>query len=771
MIPALGWNMCKVQKSSITLLLLTMTLFLFLFTHTSIAQEKLSKDFNFDSFSLGEEATQDIIGCSKEFNYKNISYYFTLPSTNHTFTTYAQGFSGHGRKKLSSVNLHLWSGFDNFTDTSGQGIELIIYDYIPSVGPGAELLRIQVPAIDLKYAPDTTSIDVSSYNLYFENTFYYIGFTVVNQLVDTIAILSDDGSGVLSSSYSLVYGDQDGDGIYTWYYLNDIYGTNYKFLIDAIYCYEPTTVRVPEDYSTIQEAVDSAFSYDTILVNDGIYSGPGNGNIEIINKSLVFKSVNGPEFTLLDGSDYPASGFIFKKAFGHSLLLPGEVDGFSFKHMSGAIVGEYTHSLTIKNSVFYLNHSYTNNPASYKRGVIACGGIDLLIENCTISSSIINADEGMIAITGGNPTIRNTIISNYSQGTTVLSFPGASVYPDFTIENSNFYSSLSSTEWNNDIIHLANVNGNISEDPLFCGDTTWDFHINEMSFCNATHPLNSTGIRIGYYGVGCSGCDDTDSDGICDVNDNCLSTYNPLQTDGDLDGEGDACDTCPNDPDNDADGDGVCADVDNCPTIYNPLQTDNDNDTIGDDCDNCMTAYNPDQSDIDLDGIGDSCDVCTDSDNDGFGDPGFPNNTCPEDNCTSIYNPDQLDSDSDGIGDVCDGCYDTDGDGFGNPGYTNPLCDDDNCPDTYNPEQADSNLDGIGDACCCIGIRGNIDGVTGELIDISDLIAMVDYMFINDITFCPNEIDVNSDGAIDISDLVYLVAYMFQGGPAPVNCP
>ena len=51
-----------------------------------------------------------------------------------------------------------------------------------------------------------------------------------------------------------------------------------------------------------------------------------------------------------------------------------------------------------------------------------------------------------------------------------------------------------------------------------------------------------------------------------------------------MDGIGDACDICPNDPDNDIDGDGICGDVDNCPNVYNPGQEDSDGDNIGDAC-------------------------------------------------------------------------------------------------------------------------------------------------------------------------------------------
>ena len=82
---------------------------------------------------------------------------------------------------------------------------------------------------------------------------------------------------------------------------------------------------------------------------------------------------------------------------------------------------------------------------------------------------------------------------------------------------------------------------------------------------------------------------DADSDGFCDIQDNCPSTANPDQADQDGDGEGDLCDACPGDPYNDADVDGYCADVDNCPSVANADQADADSDGVGDLCDNCAS--------------------------------------------------------------------------------------------------------------------------------------------------------------------------------------
>lgn len=110
------------------------------------------------------------------------------------------------------------------------------------------------------------------------------------------------------------------------------------------------TIYVPDDYPTIQAAVDAAGPDDTIIVRDGTYTE----SVGVVNKHyLTIRSENGADLTVIQPSNVD---FIFLIAQSEHIVIQGfQIDG----SLDNEEVGVYLHSdtsySTIRHNTFVDN--------------------------------------------------------------------------------------------------------------------------------------------------------------------------------------------------------------------------------------------------------------------------------------------------------------------------------------------------------------------------------------------------------------------------------
>ena len=584
------------------------------------------------------------------------------------------------------------------------------------------------------------------------------------------------------SVYNPDQDDTDGDGIgdsceviRTWYVRADGLG----------------------DVPTIQVAIDSCTHGDTVLVADGIYSGDGNRDLDLRGRRILLRSENGPALTIIDcqgSSTEPHRGFTFTNPEDSSCIIDGlTIRGGYGPVFSGTSSGGgllcYLSAPLVKNCIFAGNSAMLG-------GAVFANQSDARFVNCTFVDNTAPYGSGLFLYDQSSITVDNCIIAFNIQGQPLSCYE----YATATLSCSDVYGNTGG-DWVGCIAGQSEVNGNMSQIPMFCDTAAGDFSIADISPCAADG--NTCQLIIGALEIGCGGvCVDSDGDGYGDPghpenwcpDDNCPSIYNPDQKDTDEDGTGDVCD-------DDDDGDGISDVLDNCPLVSNPEQedtdadgygdvcdrcpgfddnADEDSDNVPDDCDNCPMLANEDQADYDDDGLGDVCD--DDDDDDGIPDV--------SDNCQYLANPDQDDNDGDGQGDACD--TDDDNDGVADvsdncPLTANPAQADidfdgvgdecDNCQSTYNPGQEDADGDGVGDACDDVcDCTGFCDVNPGGGINPLDVAFLVMYVFTsqdarNPLPDCPMENgDWDCSDSVDPLDVAFMVNFVFKGlGDGPCD--
>jgi hypothetical protein len=128
--------------------------------------------------------------------------------------------------------------------------------------------------------------------------------------------------------------------------------TLFLFLFQFLLASFATTIYVPSDYPTIQDAINNAFEGDIILVEPGTYSGEGNYNITFYGKQLELRSEQGAENTIIDCQGL-GRAFEFNSGEVNTSVLDGFTitNGYVDNQMGVGIKCMFS-SPTIENCIF-----------------------------------------------------------------------------------------------------------------------------------------------------------------------------------------------------------------------------------------------------------------------------------------------------------------------------------------------------------------------------------------------------------------------------------
>lgn len=206
----------------------------------------------------------------------------------------------------------------------------------------------------------------------------------------------------------------------------------------------PTIIKVPQDYSTIQEAINQANPGDSIQVSSGTYQ-----ETLFINKTLTLKGED-KNNTIIEGSGCDC-------AVIQANLTTVNISGFTIQNGTKGITLEKCNNSTINNNIItctnrgiWLHYSHNNTISDnivsgsiWEFGIVLCGRSS----NNTVTRNTIKDNLNGLGLTGkDNLIIYNNFINNQNQTKIIESFYNAW---NNTYEG-NYWSNYNGTDANQD---------------------------------------------------------------------------------------------------------------------------------------------------------------------------------------------------------------------------------------------------------------------------------------------------------------------------------
>ena len=299
-------------------------------------------------------------------------------------------------------------------------------------------------------------------------------------------------------------GDEDFVGMNpgAWDWVDFRWDRTFAYVVEWDTALYSQIIRVPEDFATIQAALNAArpFYFDTVRVAPGTYTE----HLHFPGTDLILKSSGGPEVTVLQGTLAGVPSIIMD----HSESRGTRISGFTLVNSNGNVIYAPSASPTIDHCIVRDSHG-SNHIVTVSSGKIS----DCVFHN-NIGSSCINVGSGSvvtnnllyrndvaIVIWAGAAQIsiaNNTVVKNLASSVGIRISAGSEIIrdnivaynPGYGIRDDNSVGGSEVIEFNDVYSNVAGNyygcgpgTGSLSVDPLFCDTTTNEFGVPSASPC------------------------------------------------------------------------------------------------------------------------------------------------------------------------------------------------------------------------------------------------------------------------------------------------
>ena len=283
-------------------------------------------------------------------------------------------------------------------------------------------------------------------------------------------------------------------------------------------------INVPGDQPTIQAGIDAAVDGDEVVVADGVYTGPGNRELQTGTKLITVRSASGPDTCIIDCV-----------AAGRAFVISGgaRIDGFTVRNGLAVQGG----AVLVSGDTTIIGCVFEGNGANLGGGIYVVSSSPTIV-GCRFSQNSATGDGGAIYNLYGSPALFNCLMSANSAaelggaifsdlawlsltnctltGNTAHSGGGIANYAgvEMTLSNCILWANLatvgdvfsaqlwstSSSETVNytcieDLSAALGGEGNIDSDPLFVDSANGDYRLQSASPCiDAGHNWSIVGI-------------------------------------------------------------------------------------------------------------------------------------------------------------------------------------------------------------------------------------------------------------------------------------